>query len=361
MCRHLYNWNLRERIEAYENEVRSVSYYEQQNSLPELKKERPWFKGVYSLALQDVLRRLDKAYQKFFDKKGGYPKYKKKGQWNSITYPDQRKKPQFEKIKVPKVGDIKIVYHRKIPENAEIKTLSVVKDGGKWFACFSINLPDRSEPKPSPNHAVGIDLGLDSFVFASDGFCITAPKFLRNRAKDLKRLQRKLSRTPKRTAAYQKVLKALQKAYYRIRCLRNQFFYHLAHQLLSSSDCIVHEELSIPRMVRRSSSSDFGEKRRQRGLSKSIYDAGWGYFVSILQNVAQKMGKLVIGVKPHYTSQTCSECGSIVPKSLSTRTHHCKECGYKADRDLNAAINILRLGLESLGISQEAPTIMRSI
>lgn len=364
MCRHLYNWSLQERIEAYEKEQATVSYYQQQNALPKLKKERPWYKGVYSLALQDVLRRLDGAYQKFFRNKKGFPKFKKRGQWNSLTYPDHKNLPMDGFLQVAKVGRLKIVYHRVIPECAQIKTLTLVKEGCKYFACFSLDLPDRTEPKLKPEVAIGIDLGLNHFIFASDGDSLAAPKFLRKRLKDIKRLQRKLSHTPKRTNAYMKVLRALQKAFYRTKCQRSHFFYETAHKLLSRADVIIHENLSIAGMVKRPAKevSNFqeGNVLRSNALRRSIYDAAWGTFLLILRSTANRLGKCVVGIDPHYTSQECSVCRNVVSKGLSTRTHCCEYCGYVANRDYNAARNILRLGLESLGQSLEAPTIVRS-
>ncbi|PCI21655.1 MAG: hypothetical protein COB67_13930 [SAR324 cluster bacterium] len=137
MCRHLYNWNLQERVVAYEKSGKSVSYQQQQNALPALKREKPWFKSVYSQVLQDVLKRLDGAFKKFFREKIGFPRFKKRGHWNSITYPQFKKIPSNNKITLPKIGEIKIVYHRDIPEAAKVKTLNITKEAGKWFACFS--------------------------------------------------------------------------------------------------------------------------------------------------------------------------------------------------------------------------------
>ncbi|MFW5908994.1 MAG: RNA-guided endonuclease InsQ/TnpB family protein, partial [Desulfosalsimonas sp.] len=151
MCRHLYNWSLAERKEAYETSGETISYNTQQNNLPALKKARPWYKGVYSQVLQDVLRRLDKAYQHFFrrvksDEVPGFPRFKKRGQWNSITYPQYSAFPS-SRIKVPKVGTIKTVYHREIPKEAKVKTLTITREGSKWFACFSVELSLEIEPK----------------------------------------------------------------------------------------------------------------------------------------------------------------------------------------------------------------------
>jgi putative transposase len=364
MCRHLYNWCLQERVEAYQKENRTVSYYEQQNNLPKLKKERPWFKGVYSLVLQDVLHRLDGAYQKFFKQKKGFPKFKKRGQYNSITYADHRNKPQGGFLDISKIGFIKIVYHREIPENAKIKTLSIVKDGGKWYVCFSLELPDPVEIKPRPTKAIGIDLGLHHFLYGTNGAVEEAPRHLKAKQKDLKRLQRKLSRQEKRTPEYLKTLSALQKAHYRIACRRTGFLQEIATKLLKEFDLVVHEDLNILPMTKRPEAKKGevtgeylpnGAYQKSR-LNTSIYDASWRRFLNLLKHKAEKLGKWVIGVNPYMTSQICSSCQTLVQKSLSTRTHRCPECGYIADRDENAAWNILRLGLESLDKILEAPT-----
>lgn len=369
MCRHLYNWNLQERMEVYEKEKRSVTYQDQQNALPKLKKDRPWFKGVYSQVLQDVLKRLDKAYKRFFKQKIGFPKYKKKGQWFSITYPQFEKRPSENTIDIPKLGKIKLVYHREIPKDAVIKTMTIRKDGGKWFACFSVDLPGRLESKPVLSRAAGIDLGLNSFLFTSGNDSISAPKYLRKSHKRIKCLQRKLSKAKRRTPYYMKVLKALQKSYYRLRCKRQAFFYETSYLLFEKNDIVCVEDLNIANMVRRPEAKQEeetgkflpnGASQKSR-MNSSIYDAGWGTFVEVLKNVSKKLGKIVIEVPARYTSQKCSCCGEFVEKSLSTRTHSCPGCGYTADRDYNAARNILRLGLESLESFLEAPTIMQSI
>lgn len=349
MCRHLYNWSLEERIKAYEKKKVSIGYYEQQNTLPKLKKERPWFKSVYSQVLQDVLKRLDKAYQRFFKEKGGFPNYKKRGQWVSITYPQFSQLPDGNRLFVPKLGVFEIVYHRPIDAKAHIKTLTICKEGGKWFVCFSVEI-SSPEPKRASRSAIGIDLGVIDFIYASDGTHIAAPRFFRQKEKALAKLHRKLSRTPKRTKQYYRALKALKKAYYRLRCLRLDFLHKEANRLLQKADCVIHEDLNIKGMM-----------QGFRGLNKSIADVGWGLFLNILRYKAEEAGKQLIGVNARWTSQMCSQCGTLVTKSLSTRTHVCFGCGYQANRDLNAANNILRLGLQSAGIqTQEAPTIAQA-
>jgi putative transposase len=357
MCRHLYNWSLSERKDTYEKTGESVSYYMQQNSLPALKKERPWFKGVHSQVLQDVLNRLDKAYQNFFRrvKKGeisGFPKFKKRGQWNSITYPQYCKFPSG-KITVPKVGIIKTVYHREIPKEAKIKTMTITKEACKWFACFSVELSLDIEPKQGLP-PIGIDMGLIDFYYASDGSHVSTPKYLRTSLAKLKRLQRRFAKAPKQSVKYYKLLRSIQKCHYKIRCQRNDFLHKVANNLLNSADLICHENLNITNMFRRPKpiQDEDGKYLPNRasikaGLNKSISDAGWSQFLMNLKYKAEIQGKLIISVPPHYTSQKCSECGEMVKKSLSIRTHKCP-CGFVANRDHNAALNILRVGLDTL-------------
>jgi putative transposase len=364
MCRHLYNWALSERISVYETTGKGVSYTEQQNNLlKRIKDERPWYRSVQSQVLQDVLHRLDEAYQHFFRrvKNGetpGFPKFKKRGQWDSITYPQQRKRPEYKKgagfvIQVSKIGNVKINLHREIPWFAEIKTLQIKKEGDKWFACFCVKEDMSPQPKQDLP-PLGIDLGLIDLYYTSNGDHCGAPKHYRKRQKHLARLQRRLAKTPKRSRKWYKLQKAVQKAHYRIRCQRLDFLHKQANSLLGQSDLIVHEDLKITNMIKRPKpkQDEDGQYIKngacwKSGLNKSMADAGWGTFLNILHYKAKWWGKTVIKVPPHYTSQTCPECGVVVKKTLSTRTHAC-ECGYKANRDHAAARNILRIGLDTL-------------
>ena len=256
MCRYLYNWNLTERIEAYEKEQHSISYNEQQNKLPELKKEKPWFKSVHSQVLQDVLKRLDNAYKHFFRrvKTGevpGFPKFKKRGQWNSITYPQYSKHPSSDEIVVPKLGSIKLKYHREISEDVKIKTLTITKEADKWFACFSVEQELEIELKQDFSSSIGIDLGLIDFVYTSNNDSISVPKYFRKKEQQLTRLQRRLSKTTKRSKKYYQLLKAIQKCHYKIKCQRNDFLHKSANNILSQGNAVIHEDLKIKNMMRR--------------------------------------------------------------------------------------------------------------
>ncbi|MBF0475370.1 MAG: transposase [Deltaproteobacteria bacterium] len=359
MCRHLYNWSLQERIEAYQSEKKSLPYEDQANKLPALKRERPWFKNVYSQVLQDVLKRLDKGFTAFFRrvKAGetpGFPKFKKRGQWNSITYPQHAHRPAGKVVNIPKVGDVKLIYHREIPQQAKIKTLTVTKEADKWFACFSVELPFNVEPKQDLLPSIGIDLGLIDFLYASDGSHVPAPRYYRKLQKGLARLQRRFAKAEKRSNKWYRLLAAIQKVYYRLRCLKHDFLHKTVNSLLAKADAVFHEDLNIRGMIWRPKAKQ-GEDGKyfpngagaKSGLNKSIADAAWGQFLTILGYKAAEQNKVALAVPPHYTSQTCPECGEVVKKSLSVRTHRCP-CGFVANRDFAASLNILRVGLDTL-------------
>ena len=366
MLRHLYNWSLQERIDVYEKDGKSINYYDQANALTQLKIDRPWFKDVYSQVLQKQLKILDQAFQNFFRgcKSGeniGFPKFLKKGELTSMTYPQFNNKPKDGLITIPKIGKVKVVYHRDIPEESKIKTLTVkVEAGDKWFVCFSIEIDSPVEFKLT-NHldSIGIDMGLNDFIYDSDGNHIEAPKFFRKLEKKLSKLQRRLANSKKFSKQWYKIKKAISKVFYRIRCQRNDFFHKLANRLLSNVQVVCCEKLNIKNMTKRVKSKQDEQTKQylpngqsaKSGLNKSILDAGWGTFLTILESKAIKFGKLVVKVPAAFTSQKCSSCGEIVKKSLSIRTHKCSSCGLVLNRDHNAAINIKTLGLKSLGIS----------
>ena len=274
---------------------------------------------------------------------------------------------------IPKIGDVKIRYHRKIPKNAKIKTLTLIKEGGKWFCSFSLEIEDQEELKHNTKSAIGIDLGLEHFIYTSDNIHFDALKAYKSYAKNLKKLQRKLKKTTKRTKEYQKVLKALQKAHYRIKCKRVGYHHYLIGKILKDNDVIFYEDLDICNMVKKPKPIK-DEKtdqylpngaRQKAHLNRSILDVSWGSFIKALILRAKNAGKKAIAVDPKNTTQRCFSCSKIVPKKLEDRIHDCPFCRVVLSRDYNSALEILRLGLESLGLvfnkALEAPTIMQSI
>ena len=366
ICRALYNYALEHRIGEYQRKGKTVSYYEQSASLPEIKKEFPWYKSVNAVVLQNVLKRLDTAYQNFFRRtknnniksnEKGYPKFKKRGQWNSILYSDKNKiKYPTNKLIVPSIGEIKIILHR--PINGTIKNMSIIKEANNWYVSFSVELNTiTTELNVNTSKAVGIDVGLIDYYYDSNGNSLKAPRLLRIAEKNLKRLQRKLSKCKKQSKEFFDTLKALKTSYSKVKYKRLDFLYKTVYKLFSDNDLIVREDLNLKTLIKRAKPklSDDGKTylrnnaNAKSGLNKSFCDASFGNFFNILDEVSIKLGKMIVKVNPAYTSQDCSGCGNRIKKSLSTRTHICNECSLTLNRDLNASINILRLGLQSLG------------
>ena len=326
-CRELYNAALSERREAWKLERKSISYLDQQNVLPEIKAIREDVAEIHSQVLQDVLRRLDKGFKAFFSRikkgaKAGFPRFKGKNRYDSFTFAQSGFALKGNKLQLSKLGLFKIKWHREIV--GKIKTLTIMRSStGKWFACFSVET--TQEILEPTNKSVGIDVGIKSFAVFSDGTEIDNPKFFRFDEKDLAKAQRKKNR--KRAA----------KIHERIKNRRNNFVHQVSRYLVNNFDLIVFEKLKVSNMVKNSR------------LAKSIADASWSKLFELTSYKAENAGRKMIQVNPRNTSQNCSGCGELVKKDLSFRIHHCTSCGLTLDRDENAAINILTLGLESLG------------
>lgn len=324
-CRELYNAALSERREAWKLERKSISYLDQQNVLPEIKAIREDVAEIHSQVLQDVLRRLDKAFKAFFQRvkqgKAGFPRFKGKNRYDSFTFAQSGFALKRNKLQLSKLGLFKIKWHREII--GKIKTLTITRTStGKWFACFSV---ETSEEILEPtNKSVGIDVGIKSFAVFSDGTEIDNPKFFRADEKDLAKAQRKKNR--KRAA----------KIHERIKNRRNNFVHQVSRYLIDNFDVIVFEKLKVSNMVKNSR------------LAKSISDASWNKLFELTSYKAENAGRKMLQVNPRNTSQNCSGCSELVKKDLSVRIHSCSNCGLTLDRDENAAKNILALGLQSL-------------
>ena len=209
---------------------------------------------------------------------------------------------------------------------------------GKWFACFSVEV----EPKPLPAsaEAVGIDAGLQSFATLSNEDKISNPRFFRKEETELARVQRKLAAAPKRSKERNKRRKIAARVHERIANKRNDFAHQQSRKIVNRFGIICIEDLMILNMV------------KNHCLAKSITDAAWSRFFGCLLYKAECAGRVLVKVNPAYTSQDCSRCGHRHSElKLSDRLYHCASCEQHIDRDLNAALNILRLGLQSLGLT----------
>ena len=341
-CRILYNQSLSERKEAYERDKSSINYYDQANALKESKKGNGYLTAVHSQVLQDVLKRLDKAFQNFFQRvkrgeKPGYPRFKAEDRFNSFTFPQSGFKSEEDTLVLSKIGAIKLIQHREIPKEAIIKTCAIKRDADQWYVTFVVELPDIEVEKKEINYsasAVGIDLGLTDMVTLSNGDKIDNPKWLRASEKKLAKEQRRLARKKKRSNNRKKQKTIVGVVHRKIRNQRSDFHHKISKEFVADYDLIVFEDLQVKNMV------------KNKYLAKSISDAGWNQLVSFASYKAADAGKIVELVNPRGTSQLCSGCGAEVKKSLAVRTHRCPYCGLVMDRDENAAINILNRGLE---------------
>jgi len=338
-CRGIYNDTLALRKNAWEQEQRSISLYETNKILTEWKKARPELKQVHSQVLQNVQVRVDLAFNAFFRRakageNPGYPWFKGRGRYDSFTYKQSGFTLDGTTLHLSKIGDVKIVLHR--PIEGTIKTLTIRQAStGKWYACFSVEYDPM--PVPQKETVVGIDVGLESFATLSTGEKIENPRFFRTDEKTLAKVQRKLSKKELGTPERKKAKKIVAHVHERIANKRLNFAHQISRELVNRFGMIVFEDLSITKM------------QKNHHLAKSIADVAWNLFVSITRSKAEEAGSCVILVNPRNSSQRCSRCEMIVKKTLSDRVHSCPHCGLSMDRDQNAAINILRLGLQSPG------------
>lgn len=350
-CRWLYNQLLAERRATYEQTGKGLTLYQQHATYPLLKLERPSLKSVHSQVLQNVAVRLDLAMKAFFRRakvgeNPGYPRFKSKGRYDSFTYPQFGFQIDEQgKLALSGIGHVKLVLHR--PIRGKIKTLTIQKSStGKWYASFSVEYEPEHLPE-NPSH-VGIDVGLTTFATLSDSTEIDNPRFFRHEEKALAKVQRQHSKLAKGTPQRRKHRKGVARVHERIRFRRDNFTHQQSRKIINRYGVICVEDLHINRMV------------HNHCLSKSIHDASWSAFFSQLVCKAEEAGRRYVAVNPAYTSQDCSRCHHRQSMPLSERTYHCPCCLLSIDRDLNAAKNILAVGLHSLGIqSVEASAFMR--
>ena len=346
-CCWLYNHFLEQRIEIWKNKQEGLSRYNQDATLKTLKKEHPFLSDIFSQCLQNVSMRIDLAFRAFFRRvksgsKPGHPRFRGKFRYNSFTYPQLGFKLLKNVVQLSKTGGIKIKLHR--PIEGTIKTCTVKHaPTGKWFVSFACDIDHNPIEQPA-KPTIGIDMGLEFFVTLSNGEQIKNPRFFRKEEKSLAKVQRKLSTQEKATKTRTEARKIVARVYERINNKRHNFCHQESRKLVNRFNTICVEDLSINDM----------KKDSFRCINKSIGDAAWRMFLSCLSYKAEYAGQNVIQVNPAFTSQTCSQCGSRHKLKLSDRMYHCPCCDLSINRDRNAALNIMTLGLQGLGIPVEA-------
>jgi putative transposase len=352
-CRWLYNRLLEERKVAWVETQTSVSLFQQHERIPVLKAERPGLADVHSQVLQNVAVRIDLAFKAFFRrvKAGetpGYPRFRGRGWYDSFCYPQAGRKGGYwltedgQHVHLSKIGDVAVTLHR--PLEGTVKTCCVRRTAtGKWFVTFCCEVTDAL--LPTSTDAVGVDVGLTSFATLSTGEQIANPRFFRKDEKALVKVNRRLSRQIKGSPAWRKARSAVAHVHERITNRRTDFAHQQSRRLVDQYGALAVEDLAVNQMV------------HTHCLAKSISDAAWGQFTAYLTYKAASAGRQMVTVNPAYTSQDCSRCHHRQKLTLSERLYRCPCCGLEMDRDHNAALNILALGLESLGFAPRSPLL----
>jgi putative transposase len=333
-CR-LYNAALQERRDAWKMRKTSVSYYQQQNQLRDIRSCGDLTLANY-MSCCDVLRRVDRTFHAFFRRvkrgqKAGYPRFKPKTRFHSYTFPiygNGCKLRANKRLYIMGIGEPKIKLHREVA--GEIRTVTLTKSCGKWDACFSVIVPDPL-PLPATGNATGIDVGITSFAVLSDGTAIRNPRYYQTAQTKLRRVQRKVARRKKTSSRRKKAVRELKLVHQHIKNQRSEFHHQVARKLINQYDLIACEKLNIKGLVR-------------SRFAKPLHDVGWGRFLSILSHKAAEAGREIVRVNPMGTSQRCP-CGALVRKTLRDRWHTCLSCLLSIPRDHAAALEILRLGL----------------
>lgn len=353
--RELYNAALEERRLAWKLRRKGVSYGTQSSQLKDIRSVRADI-GRWSFSSQQAtLRRLNKAFAGFFRRaKGGqtpgYPRFKGKDRFDSVEWPKDghgcRWKPEHSQVYLQGAGTLKVSAHR--PVEGDVKTIAVKREGRRWFLILSC---DDVPPKllPATGAAVGVDVGIPSFLTTSDGEHVANPRHGRNPAARLEHAQAVLAGKQRGSRNRRAARETVAGRHRKIANQRRHFHHQTARKLVNDYDLIVLEGLEVKNMSRSASGTLDAPSTNvaaKSGLNRSILDAGWAAFASILAGKAEEAGRLVVKVDPRHTSQRCSSCGHVAAENrVSQAVFRCQRCGFSLHADVNAARNILRAGL----------------
>ncbi|MDQ0946760.1 transposase [Streptomyces phaeochromogenes] len=368
----LYNGALQERRDAYRHSSKaSIRYGMQSGQLKEIRAFDPERQGRWSFSSQQAtLRRLDKAFTAFFRRvtsgdAPGYPRFRGVNRFDTVDFPkdgdgcrwDSTPHDPTTRVRFQGVGHVKVNQHRAVA--GRVKTVSVKREGRKWFVVLTAE-QDQPEPLPATGSVAGIDLGIASFLADSHGEFVPNPRHGRTAAAKLEAAQQALSRFPRRkakdrTANHHRAVERVAQLHGKIRRQRLDHAHKTALGLVRQHDFIAHEDLKIRNMSKAPAPKpDPGRPgtflpngaAAKAGLNKSINDAGWGVFLTILHAKAESAGREVIAVDPRNTSRTCPECGHTAKENRPTQgKFHCVSCGHTAHADTVGALNVLRAGL----------------
>ena len=355
-CRKVYNYALRERKDWSKSRKCSINscsikqeyiistdtpypnYHKQCKSLTVAKEKNPELNDVHSQVLQQTLNTLDKAFESMRARGFGFPRFKKSGQMRSFLFPLMGKNPiNGNRLKLPKIGTVRLRQSRPIPDGFTLKQCRVVKRVSGWYVMLVLQC-DVKVPQPMPHgEPLGIDLGLMSFIATSTGELIHRPKFYVNAQSQLRLLQRNLKRKIKGSGNWIKSQSKVAKLHEYISNCRQDYHFKVAHHLCDQAEMIFAEDLNLKALA-------------AGMLCKHTLDAGWGQFLQILEYICWKRRAYFAKVDAKGTSQTCPNCDTHTgKKTLAERRHKCNECGYETDSDVASAQVVLKRGLVAAG------------
>ncbi|MEH1959064.1 MAG: transposase [Nostoc sp.] len=341
----------RKKALRYWMDNRGVDKYDLNKHMAVLAKEFEFANKLNLQARQSSAERSWSGISRFFDNckkkksgKKGYPKFQKRG--HSVEYKQTGWKISEGRKYLTltdgfKIGKLKLIGSRDLNfyQIEQIKRVRLVRRADGYYAQFCVDVERREEIKPSKK-TTGLDVGLNHFYTDSDGNVVENPRYLRKSERKLKKLQRKVSKRQKGSANLRKAIIRLARKHLQVSRQRKDFAIKTARCVVRSNDLIAYEDLQV------------GNILKNQKLAKSISDASWSMFRDWVEYFGKVFGKVTVAVPPHYTSQNCSTCGTLVKKSLSTRTDQCSHCGTILDRDHNAALNILAIGLSRVGLTR---------
>ncbi|WP_240506584.1 RNA-guided endonuclease InsQ/TnpB family protein [Thermoactinospora rubra] len=358
--RQLYNAALEHRRTAYAKAGVTVRYGDQSAELKEIRAADPDDQGRWSAgSQQQTLRRLDKAFAAFFRRikagqKPGYPRFKGRGWFDTVEWPATKNGATWDsaphetqtRLYLLGIGHVRVHRHR--PVTGRVKTISVKRESKRWYVILSCDdVP--AEPLPATGAVAGIDMGVASLVTTSDGGHLANPRHLAATAGRLADAQRDLARKRRGSTRRRQAVARIAALHAKARRQRLDHAHKAALALVRAYDLIVHEDLEITNMTRSAAGTIDAPGRNvaaKSGLNRSILDAGWGVFLTVLAHKAESAGRELIAVEPRNTSRTCSRCGHCAAENRPTQAEfRCTACGHAAHADVNAAINILRAGL----------------
>lgn len=324
-------------MRIYQETGKSTSHYDMNSRLPFLKRDHEWLKEAHSQVLQQSLGNLATAYQNFFSKRKGFPRFKQKRSRQSIAWAQGVKIVAANNIYLPKVGHLRAVLHRQIV--GKIKTVTVVRHScNHYYAVMAVDDGLAFPVISTAGKSIGVDFGINDLAVTSDGSKFENVRHIRKFEKNLNRKQRNLSRKKKGSSGWEKSRQQVARVYERILNARRDGSHKLSRKIVDDNQVVIIEDLNV---------RGLGKNHK---MAKAINDVGWGYLKRLLVYKAERQGKALIKVDRWYpSSKTCSKCGHIVKKiELNVRAWDCPKCFVHHDRDVNAAINIRNEGLRML-------------